>query len=277
MDLITTFGLPVLISAAVAYLLGSISFAIPVTKLFTGKDIRTMGSGNAGFTNVLRCVSVPAAVITFIGDFAKGICSVYIGEMIFNVMCGNVADIENVAKVGAGIAGLFALLGHLFPLYFGFKGGKGVLISAGIICALDWRSFFPLLIIFLIALAITKTVSICSMTVAVFFPIFTLILSLVVDKSSAWLPMTLIAVCFSVVVIYMHRSNIRRILDGTEPKTIARKKGAPEPPRDPDGKTEAENAIDNNIPNEADNEPDAAETTDGEGETSDNAEGGNLL
>ena len=277
MELITTFGLPILISAVIAYLLGSISFAIPVTRLFTGKDIRTMGSGNAGFTNVLRCVSVPAAVITFIGDFAKGICSVYIGEMIFNVMCGNVADIENVAKVGAGIAGLFALLGHLFPLYFGFKGGKGVLISAGIICALDWRSFFPLLIIFLIALAITKTVSICSMTVAVFFPIVTLILSLVVDKSSAWLPMTLIAVCFSVVVIYMHRSNIRRILDGTEPKTIARKKGAPEPPRDPDGKTEAENAIDNNIPNEADNEPDAAETTDGEGETSDNAEGGNLL
>ena len=99
MELITTFGLPILISAVIAYLLGSISFAIPVTKLFTGKDIRTMGSGNAGFTNVLRCVSIPAAVITFIGDFAKGICSVFIGEMVFNLMCPGVPDIDSIAKV----------------------------------------------------------------------------------------------------------------------------------------------------------------------------------
>ena len=242
MDLITTFGLPILISAAIAYLLGSISFAIPVTKLFTGKDIRTMGSQNAGFTNVLRCVSVPAAVITFIGDFAKGICSVFIGEMVFKLMCSGVSDIEHVAQVGAGVAGLFALLGHLFPLYFGFKGGKGVLISAGIICALDWPSFLALVVIFLIALAITKTVSKCSLTVAVFYPIITLLFNKFVYGSSAWLPMTIIALCFSVVVIYMHRANIRRILNGTEPKTIARKKNDPEPPLDPDGKPEEDKA-----------------------------------
>ena len=264
MSILSTFLLPVLISAAIAYLLGSISFAIPVTKLFTGKDIRTMGSGNAGFTNVLRCVSIPAAVITFIGDFAKGICSVFIGEMVFNLMCSGVPDIEHVAQVGAGVAGLFALLGHLFPLYFGFKGGKGVLISAGIICALDWRCFLPLVAIFLIALAITKTVSKCSLTVAVCYPIITLLLHLFVYKSTAWLPMTVIAVCFAAVVIYMHRSNIRRILDGTEPKTIARKKGAPEPPRDPDGKTdvhsdEISNATEPASENSADDDNEASE------------------
>ncbi len=214
-----------------------------MTKLFTGKDIREMGSGNAGFTNVLRCVSIPAAVITFIGDFAKGICAVFIGEMVFNLMCGGVPDIENVAKVGAGVAGLFALLGHLFPLYFKFKGGKGVLISAGIICALDPLCFLSLVVIFLIALAITKTVSKCSLSVAFFYPIITLLLSLFVYKSTAWLPMTLIAVCFAVVVIYMHRANIRRILNGTEPKTIARKKGAPEPPRDSDEKAGADSVL----------------------------------
>ncbi len=239
MSIVTTYLLPVLISAAIAYLLGSISFAIPVTKLFTGKDIRTMGSKNAGFTNVLRCVSVPAAVITFIGDFAKGICSVFIGEMVFKLMCSGVSDIEHVAQVGAGVAGLFALLGHLFPLYFGFKGGKGVLISAGIICALDWPSFLTLLVIFLIALAITKTVSKCSLTVAFFYPIITLLYNKFLYGSSAWLPMTVIAICFSVVVIYMHRANIRRILDGTEPKTIARKKNDPVPPLDPEGGQEA--------------------------------------
>lgn len=269
MIILSTFLLPVLISAAIAYLLGSISFAIPVTKLFTGKDIRTMGSGNAGFTNVLRCVSVPAAVITFIGDFAKGICSVFIGEMVFNLMCAGVPDIENVAQVGAGVAGLFALLGHLFPLYFGFKGGKGVLISAGIICALDWRCFLSLVAIFLIALAATKTVSKCSLTVAFFYPIITLLLNLFVYKSTAWLPMTIIAVCFAVVVIYMHRSNIRRILDGTEPKTIARKKGAPEPPRDPDvKKTDVESTTESD---EAADYPEGAD-----GENSENAEGGNI-
>ncbi len=273
MSILLTFLLPVLISAVIAYLLGSISFAIPVTKLFTGKDIRTMGSGNAGFTNVLRCVSVPAAVITFIGDFAKGICSVFIGEMVFNLMCSNVPDIQNVAMVGAGVAGLFALLGHLFPLYFGFKGGKGVLISAGIICALDWRSFLSLVVIFLIALAITKTVSKCSLTVAFFYPIVTLLYNRFVYKSTAWLAMTVIAVCFSVVVIYMHRANIRRILDGTEPKTIARKKGDPEPPRDPDGKSDSD---DNNVLHEDAEESETAESADVTGDTSDNAEGGNI-
>ena len=210
------------------------------------------------------------------GDFAKGICSVFIGELVFNLMCGNVPDIEHVAQVGAGVAGLFALLGHLFPLYFGFKGGKGVLISAGIICALDWRSFLSLVVIFLIALAITKTVSKCSLTVAVCYPIITLLFNRMVYDSSAWLPMTLIAVCFAAVVIYMHRANIRRILDGTEPKTIARKKGAPEPPRDPDGKTATESTDENNVSNEAATEPEAEKSADGEGETSDNAEGGNL-
>ena len=234
-----------------------------------------MGSGNAGFTNVLRCVSIPAAVITFIGDFAKGICSVFIGEMVFNLMCGGVPDIEHVAQVGAGVAGLFALLGHLFPLYFGFKGGKGVLISAGIICALDPLSFLSLVVVFLIALAITKTISKCSLTVAVCYPIITLLFNLYVYKSTAWLPMTVIAICFAVVVIYMHRANIRRILDGTEPKTIARKKGAPEPPRDPDGKMEPEITDESNVPNEAAKEPEAAELVDGERKTSDNAEGGN--
>ena len=224
LSLLSGYGLPALLSAVIAYLLGSISFAIPVTKLFTGgKDIRTMGSHNAGFTNVLRCVGKPAGILTFIGDFAKGIVSVFIGEMVFQLLCADVPHIQETARVGAAVAGLFALLGHLFPLYFGFKGGKGVLISAGIICALDWRCFAVLVVIFLLMLAITKTVSKCSLTVAVCFPVVTLLLNLLVDKSPAWLAMTLIAVGFSVVVIYMHRANIRRILDGTEPKTTIKK------------------------------------------------------
>ncbi|MBQ1555242.1 MAG: glycerol-3-phosphate 1-O-acyltransferase PlsY [Clostridia bacterium] len=223
MDIIQTYGLPTLIAAVIAYLLGSISFAIPVTKLFIGKDIRTMGSGNAGFTNVLRCVGKPAAVITFIGDFAKGIGAIFLGEMIFHLMCPGVANIDETAKVGAAVAGLFAVLGHLFPLYFGFRGGKGVLISAGIICALDWRTFLVLAAVFLVVLLITKTVSKGSLTVAALYPIVTCLLNTVIAPSDAWLALTLISVCFAALVIYMHRSNIRRILDGTEPKTIAKK------------------------------------------------------
>lgn len=227
-ETITTYWLPTLISAVIAYLLGSISFAIPVTKLFIGKDIRQMGSGNAGFTNVLRCVGKPAAIITFIGDFAKGICSLYIGRWIFLMMASGAPNIEHTAEVGAALAGLFALLGHLFPIYFGFKGGKGVLISAGIICALDFKCFLIVLVIFLIVFAITKTVSKGSLVVAVCYPIATLLLNLFVYKSDAWLAMTLIAVAFAVVVIYMHRENIKRIMNGTEPKTIAKKKESEE-------------------------------------------------
>lgn len=223
MNVIQTYWLPTLISAVISYLLGSISFAIPVTKMFIGKDIRTMGSGNAGFTNVLRCVGKPAAAITFVGDFAKGIGAIFLGEMIFHLMCPGVANIDETAKVGAAVAGLFALLGHLFPLYFGFKGGKGVLISAGIICALDWRTVLILAVVFLIVLLITKTVSKGSLTVAVLYPIVTCVLNTTLYHSDAWLALTLIALCFAVVVIYMHRSNIERILNGTEPKTIAKK------------------------------------------------------
>lgn len=223
MNVIQTYWLPTLISAIIAYLLGSISFAIPVTKMFIGKDIRTMGSGNAGFTNVLRCVGKPAAAITFIGDFAKGIGAIFLGEMIFHLMCPGVANIDETAKVGAAVAGLFALLGHLFPLYFGFKGGKGVLISAGIICALDWRTVLILAAVFLVVLLITKTVSKGSLTVAVLYPVVTCVLNTMLYHSDAWLALTLIALCFAVVVIYMHRSNIERILNGTEPKTIAKK------------------------------------------------------
>ena len=222
MDVISTYWLPTLISAVIAYLLGSINFAIPITRLFIGKDIRTMGSGNAGFTNVLRCVGKPAAVITFIGDFAKGICAVFIGELVFNLMCSDIANIDETAKVGAAVAGLFALLGHLFPIYFGFKGGKGVLISAGIICALDWRCVLILAVIFLIIFAITKTVSKGSITVAILYPIATLMLNKMVYRSDAWLAVTLVALAFGVVVVYMHRANIQRILDGTEPKTVAK-------------------------------------------------------
>ncbi len=267
MYLLSTFGLPVLISAVIAYLLGSISFAIPVTRLFTGKDIRTMGSGNAGFTNVLRCVSIPAAVITFIGDFAKGICSVFIGEMVFHLMCSSVTDIDQIARVGAGVAGLFALLGHLFPLYFGFKGGKGVLISAGILCALDWRCFLVLLLIFLAALAITKTISKCSLTVAFFYPIVTLLMNLYVYKAlKIWIPMTVIALCFSVVVTYMHRSNIKRIIEGTEPKTIAKKKS------DDAGEQSVGNeSVETDAANEVSDADPSAQPEDGEGETSENA------
>lgn len=227
-NIITIYGLPTLISAIISYLLGSISFAIPVTRMFIGKDIRTLGSGNAGFTNVLRCVGKSAAVITFIGDFSKGICSLFIGEWIFCIMAPNVPNIAETAKVGAAIAGLFALLGHLFPLYFGFKGGKGVLISAGIICALDFKCFLVMLIIFLIIFAVTKTVSKASLTVAACYPIATLMLNLFVYKSDAWFAMTLIAFAFAVVVIYMHRENIKRIINGTEPKTMAKSKDKPE-------------------------------------------------
>ena len=134
------------LTGVIAYLLGSISFSIIFTKLFSHKqDIRTMGSGNAGATNVLRSVGPKAAICTFIFDFAKGILSVFIGRQLFAYMT-TFTSIEGIGsgeliQYGAYIAGFCCAMGHIFPIFFGFKGGKGVLTSWAIIALIDWRAF----------------------------------------------------------------------------------------------------------------------------------------
>lgn len=201
------FVLVAALSALIAYLLGSISTAVIVSKLGAKKDVRNFGSGNAGMTNVLRVFGKKMAVITLLGDFCKGIVAVFIGRWLFHLFGVTLMD-------GAYVAGLFALLGHIYPVYFGFKGGKGVLTACGIILTINPIVFGLLLIVTIPVILISKIVSLGSVLAAVVYPILTGIVLAVQDKPVLF--DVLFACCMSVIVIVKHRSNIQRLLNGTE-------------------------------------------------------------
>lgn len=198
------------ISALVGYLLGSVDFAIMVSRLFYKKDIRTVGSGNAGMTNMLRSFGKKAAAFTLLGDVAKGIVSVLLGHLIFGAF---VPGAETV--YGAYVAGIFAILGHLFPLYFGFKGGKGIAVSGGVIIALQPLLAAILLAVFLLLVKVTGMVSLGSVIGIGLYPVATLVYT-VVFSHAAPVFSTLCSFIISLLVIFMHRANIKRIIQGTE-------------------------------------------------------------
>lgn len=199
--------LATILAAAAAYLLGSVSFAVVVSKGLYHQDVRQFGSGNAGMTNILRTYGKKAAALTLAGDFLKGIAAVVIGRLIFAAMGVTLFD-------GAYVGGLFAILGHLYPVYFGFRGGKGILTSIGIIAVINPLVFVGLLVIGLPLIFLTKIVSVGSLAGAVCYPILTLL----VDSFQGgirWLDFSF-SVVIALLVIWMHRANIKRLLNGTE-------------------------------------------------------------
>ena len=125
--------LSLVIAACVGYLMGSINSAIITVRLLRHEDVRQFGSGNAGLTNTLRCFGKLCALFTLIGDLAKGVIAVLISQAIAGAIAGEAADLYLVGC----IAGIGAILGHVFPLYYGFKGGKGVLVGVSIFLVLD--------------------------------------------------------------------------------------------------------------------------------------------
>ncbi|MEG0339510.1 MAG: glycerol-3-phosphate 1-O-acyltransferase PlsY, partial [Oscillospiraceae bacterium] len=162
-----------LMSALLAYLLGSINFAIIISKLCYRKDIRTFGSGNAGMTNVLRTFGKGAAAATLIGDIAKGTVGVLFGRTIFILISA-----ESNPLYGAYIAAIFAVLGHLFPIYFKFKGGKGVSVATGALLAIEPTLIIALVVIFLIVFLCSKMVSLASVICAISYPLLTFVLNI---------------------------------------------------------------------------------------------------
>lgn len=224
----TALAVSSLMAAALSYLLGSISFSIIFTKKLRNADIRTMGSGNAGLTNVLRSVGMKAGVLTLIFDFAKGAASVYAGRMIFSFFAATHGLPPYYAQYGAYLAGLFCMIGHIYPLYFGFRGGKGVLSSAATLAVLDWRLFIVCVGFFALVVALSRYVSLGSILGAASFPVanFLIIFREYRSGTSPFGPLplsyvwitTLLAVVTAVVVIAKHRDNIRRLRNGTENK-----------------------------------------------------------
>lgn len=241
-DYIKIFALPSVVVGIVSYLLGSISFSIIFTRLFDHHtDIRTLGSGNAGATNVLRTVGTKAALFTFIFDFSKSAVSVLLGRYVFEYM-GSLAGIpagtlQYASQYGAYIAGALCVIGHIFPVYFGFKGGKGVLTSCAMIAMIDWRVFIVAMSVFFIVLAVSRMVSLASICGAATFPIATFFITFFVDyrtgqNNPGFVPLsyvlvtTGIALLMAVILIVKHKSNIKRILNGTESKLSVHKKSS---------------------------------------------------
>lgn len=208
------------ITAVGSYLLGSISFGIIVTKLFTKQDIRTMGSGNSGMTNVLRSAGPVPGALTGLGDFAKGVGALILGNTAF-IMVG--LD----AYMGSCLAAVFVLLGHLFPLYFKFKGGKGVMTTAGVLLVLNPYILLAEAAVFFGVFATKRIVSMASISCAVMLPVLNIIYCLI--AGSEMLFSTIFMACIGGLVIFMHRDNIKRIRAGTEKKlSIKRKDKTPQ-------------------------------------------------
>lgn len=217
----------ILISVVVAYLLGSINTAVIVTRIVTGgkKDIREMGSGNAGFTNVLRSVGKVPAIFTIVCDALKAIVAVWLGGLLFSFMAVGDADMQSVINIGKYICGFACILGHSYPIYFHFKGGKGIVTAAGMMLVLDWRVFLLILATFLIVFIFSKIISLASLSCAVVYGVYTFILTSLVDKGSTLYVTfcTLFAFGIGIFVIIKHKDNIKRLIKGEEKKITAKK------------------------------------------------------
>ena len=185
-----------------AYLIGSVSFAVVVSKLMRLPDPRTYGSKNPGATNVLRTGSKAAAVLTLLGDAAKGWLAVWLAQIY--------------APDAAPYAALAVFLGHLFPVFHAFKGGKGVATAAGVLVGIDWRIGLGTLATWLIIAAFLRYSSLAALIAAVFAPFFTALLLGFGAYATAVLVMSLL-------LIWRHTENIKRLIAGTESRIGAKK------------------------------------------------------
>ncbi|WP_297955562.1 glycerol-3-phosphate 1-O-acyltransferase PlsY [uncultured Ruminococcus sp.] len=211
--------LSIIAAAGLGYFLGSMNFSIIVVRMMTGRDIRDMGSKNAGLTNTLRCAGKTCALFTLIGDLMKGIVAVALARGFCHLIHAGMMPGNDTHYIGY-IAGFFAILGHVFPIYYSFKGGKGVLVGAASFIAVDYKVFLALLAIFVVMLALSKYVSLASIISTAYCPLATLLMSWLIDgysfgRSFLYL---LLSLPMAAMVIWMHRSNIERLLDGSENK-----------------------------------------------------------
>lgn len=203
--------------AVIAYLLGSLNFSIILSEVVKKKDIRDSGSGNAGATNMLRTYGKKAAVGTMIGDILKVALGIIIAFAILDVpmkyIFSNPADAAEIQRVMLykEFAGLFCVLGHIFPLYFKFKGGKGVAACTGMVIIVDWRIALILFLIFIGVILISKWISLGSIVIALLYPV--LIFAFYKNFILA-----AVALLFTAIVIVAHRENIKRLAKGTENK-----------------------------------------------------------
>lgn len=192
----------IILSAVVGYLLGSANSSLIVGK-FYGVDVRQHGSGNAGLTNTLRTLGKSAALLVLAGDIVKGVLAYWVGYL-------------TAGYIGGMVGGVAAILGHNWPVYFKFKGGKGVLTSLAVLLMMDWRVALIALGVFAVIVALTRYVSLGSILASVLLPV----ISLLLNKDIVFV---IFVLAIGLLTIYRHSSNIGRLLKGTESKLGAKK------------------------------------------------------
>jgi glycerol-3-phosphate acyltransferase PlsY len=191
-----------------AYLLGSISFAIVVSRLFALPDPRSYGSGNPGATNVLRSGKKAAAVLTLLGDGGKGWLAVWLASML--------------APGAAAFAALAVFLGHLFPVFHRFRGGKGVATAAGALLGLDWRLGLGTIATWLVILAFFRYSSLAALVSAIFAAAFA-------PLFFGFGPQSLCVLAIAALLVWRHKENIRRLFRGEESRVGAKASPPPDP------------------------------------------------
>ena len=208
------------IVAVIAYLLGSIPFGYILVRIFRGEDVRASGSGNIGATNVMRSGAKWLGLLTLILDAAKGYLAVYLAPGIVRLSSESGGIVTHDGQhlvigtwiLAASIAALFAILGHIFPIWLKFKGGKGVATGAGAFLALVPKAVLLVLVIFVAVVGVSRYVSLGSILAAAAFPALAYFLS---DVRYFPFAVAIIAIC-SLLIILKHHQNIRRLLAGTE-------------------------------------------------------------
>ena len=200
----------ILLCIVIPYLLGSLNAAIIVSTRKYHDDIRTHGSGNAGLTNMGRVFGKKAMLLTLLGDVAKQFVSVLIGIVL-------------MGELGAYVAGLFCMLGHIYPIFYHFKGGKGVLTAAAMVLCIDYVVFLVAFTIFVATVLITRYVSVGSMIAGFALPGIVYVRAMLRGIPPS-LPSLAFAMFIGFLLIVMHRSNIRRLIEGRENKFSFRKK-----------------------------------------------------
>ncbi len=207
-----------IVVAIIAYLIGSISFSVIISKKMAGFDVREKGSGNAGSTNVLRTVGKKAALITLVCDILKGVVAILIAILAGKIIKG----LDNALLVQ--LAGVFVIIGHTFPVFFKFKGGKGIATSLGVLLTINWQIGLICLVFALVLIILTKMVSVGSIAAAILFPVLVIFINqnYIVPESSNW-SYLIFSIIIAILVIFNHRANVKRILNGTENKISFKK------------------------------------------------------
>lgn len=215
-------ALACLLPAVIGYLLGSINTAVLISKTFYREDIRTKGSGNAGSTNMMRNYGRGASVATLIGDMLKTVISVGIGALL-------------AAEAGMYIGGLFSVIGHVYPVFFGFRGGKGVASAGALILCTEPLVFLILIFMFICIVAATKFLSLGSIMCMMMYPlVLNRVYMLIRDPAGVPFVPTLVSFLLMVLIVAKHRENIQRLLKGKESK-FAIKKSVKLPKTEDDG------------------------------------------